>query len=118
MKLFMKFSVQSLDVPVLMEDMVLLDPKLDRLTQLQSAVDDLIAVLCYGEGWALLMGDNAIGVYPSWRVPRDSKLFKFMPEHTYIKGAPVATGPVLLVHDNGINFDGFTEKQLMQLLRS
>lgn len=118
MKLFMKFSVQSLDVPVLMEDMVLMDPKRDRLSQLQSAVDDLIAVLHYGDGWALLMGDNAIGVYPSWRVPQDSKLFKFMPEHTYISGFPVCTGPVLLVHDDGTNFGGFTEAQLMKLLRS
>ncbi|MGE6114029.1 hypothetical protein CF138_17395 [Aeromonas hydrophila] len=117
MKMFMKFSIQLLDQPVLMEDMVIMDGKRDRLEQLQTAVDDLIAVLHYGEGWALLMGDNAIGVYPSWRVPRHSKLFKFMPEHTYIKGAPVATGPVLLVHDSGVDFGGFTQEQLMKLLR-
>ncbi|MCS3766149.1 hypothetical protein HNP12_000188 [Aeromonas hydrophila] len=117
MKMFMKFSIQQLDEPVLMEDMVLMDSKRDRLEQLQTAVDDLIAVLHYGEGYALLMGDNAMGACPSWRVPRASKLYRFMPEHTYINGCPVATGPVLLVHDNGTNFDGFTEKQLMQLIR-
>lgn len=117
MKMFMKFSIQQLDQPVLMEDFVILDSKRDRLDQLQAAVDDLIAVLHYGEGWALLMGDNAIGVHVSWRVPRDSKLFKFMPEHTYINGSPVCTGPVLLVKDNGVNFDGFEQSELMKLIR-
>ncbi|MBS4707339.1 hypothetical protein J4G57_05450 [Aeromonas caviae] len=114
MKLFMKFSVAE-GMPVLMEEYVAMKDG-DRLAQLQSAVDDLIAVLHYGNGWALLMGDNAIGVYPSWRVPRDSMLYKFMPQHTYINGAPVCTGPVLLVSDDGNNFGGFTKDELDKLL--
>jgi hypothetical protein len=117
MKMFMKFSIQQLDQPVLMEDMVIMDGKRDRLEQLQTAVGDLIAVLHYGEGYALLMGDNAMDSCPAWRVPRASKLYRFMPEHTFINGCPVATGPVLLVHDSGVNFGGFTQEQLMKLLR-
>lgn len=118
MKFIMKWNVEHHEVPVLVEMMVLLDDKQDKLSQLQQHVDDLIAVLCYGEGWALLMGDNALcNGLVAWRVPMDSKLYKFMPDYSYINGCPVAVGPVLLVKDDGIDFNGFDQSKLMQLLR-
>ncbi|HHW4400230.1 TPA: hypothetical protein ACUNCG_000774 [Aeromonas hydrophila] len=118
MKFIMKWNVEHHEAPVLMETMVLLDDRHDRLSQLQSHLDDLIAVLCYGEGWALLMGDNALcNELVAWRVPVGSKLYKFMPQQNYVNGCPVAVGPVLLVHDDGVDFSGFTQQELMQLLR-
>ena len=118
MKMIMKFNVEHHEVPVLMELMVLLDDKQDRLSQLQQHVDDLISPLFYGEGWALLMGDNALcNGLVAWRVPQDSKLYKFMPDHSYINGCPVAVGPVLLVKDDGEDFQGFEQQELMKLIR-